>query len=1262
LRDTPYSQCPTDNGCGWRLYAVAIGVTLLATVLSTPASVARELGRFEVFASGIDLLDGNRAATGDRDYRRLSAAELVAVSIEDAGRQGVVADGVSPLLVRMRVPGDGTLHCTVEGENNGRCESLLVGPIGETGASSAPAPTHLAVAVYHPPKRFGPGAGAGGPRYRGEVEVRAVDLKLRFSPVQGPPQNARRRVVLARPPVVLVHGTFDNPENCWHTAGGGTASFAEAMSNAGFRTFAVDYRGSNGGNTSASFFQPQAPGDSTFEANADVVWANPGGIREALQYFRNDLELAATQADIVGHSLGGLLPRVFASRNYSKPAPVHAYNSKRNFGKGDIHRLITLCTPHRGSALPALMQTLQGVEFQRDGIVASALASGALFQSYWEGISAESGAVMDQIPDSPALRRIGDTGVPIHAIGCVGTVADASKSPMDPERTYLGTLENLAWMFYWAPELLERYLKDNGLEQEAFRLSAAIESIFAYWRARLDEQRVGWLTAPETRDTVLQAYRLPELLELFQHLIFLTDRSDFTVALASQLGGLGESQTTILTHILHSFAPRYPALQAEVIDILKSDRGFAEGIAPVVGDEPDPPQVEDEILTRLEAFTSDAYETGDEAIRWSGMVHNHPAKFLQVANREQALIMYRPVNHDATPLIAASAATKSMHIKPKSADWGPQRGYLAADQAFSKLAGKSPENIAKYNCQAFGNIQEGRADTRPLQVTRDGTDYGVYRYVNVSSGRLQDYGCVRNEKGEFVATDAFVQLLANRLPRGEKPPLFLRRDMPDGSVRFEPLSGETGLPPEALSQENMLPLRVFDHPQVDRYMTADYDFLAIAKKSEPCIPPEKMHPERGGICGWQIDVLNKLNAAARQGDCFYDNRTEVKLDLSHHGPENQFPKSPYVDYPITVIEPGEDNEPGRILAIHQGPEGYRDMHLKRYFARMIRRGWQLQPNPTAPGWNWGEIDQETGLYDERDQAEYPADGPPAEVTPPRDPSYRPGDECRLGPSEVGDADLHPSLERVFEPFSEEEIPLEERAGLSDSTENDMMFVKHVTREEALAEEAAFRLGRILGVNVPYAESHPRDDGEHAVIMRTVPGETLGDALPDQVSDALRRQYIRDKLLSALLGDPDRNPRNFILGPDGRLFAIDHGLAHTRGDAGDARVAQVGMIRQLNGLHREDDPGTRMGRAAAQRHMERIVELDRRLGVDADTVLQEWRALQGRLTAQAIDRVAALYGADADDVRATLSTRAGQLESAIQAAYRARGGAGDGGNE
>jgi hypothetical protein len=55
------------------------------------------------------------------------------------------------------------------------------------------------------------------------------------------------------------------------------------------------------------------------------------------------LNVAAIQADVIAHSMGGVVTRTIAT--------LQQYRNRQNFGQGSIHKLITFDTPHLGSPL-----------------------------------------------------------------------------------------------------------------------------------------------------------------------------------------------------------------------------------------------------------------------------------------------------------------------------------------------------------------------------------------------------------------------------------------------------------------------------------------------------------------------------------------------------------------------------------------------------------------------------------------------------------------------------------------------------------------------------------------------------------------------------------------------------------------------------------------------------------------------------------------------------------------------------------------------
>jgi len=346
------------------------------------------------------------------------------------------------------------------------------------------------------------------PRMGGEFEARAVPVRLRFEPEprEGETEaeaiersrSTIRDLVLARPPVVLVHGTYDWPEKAWRTGLEGGPGLDQRLRNAGFRTFLVDYRWFNGASSSqATGLNPldrSVPdqGSSTFAANRYVVWRDKGhhpgednnGIEAALDHFRKTLNLAATRADVVGHSMGGVLLRVYGSASYTG----ERYRRPENFMQGDIHRLITLCSTHFGGGVARALFAFERITPDRfatgtESRIAEAIP---LFADWMAAL--KTGATRDQVPESEALRRIGPTDVAAHTIGCVASPADLDAHGGGTGKLYLA----MTYLFYAFPKVAEEAFKEMGQEEDARRLIGIAEGID--WNAVLnDTTKLGFI-------------------------------------------------------------------------------------------------------------------------------------------------------------------------------------------------------------------------------------------------------------------------------------------------------------------------------------------------------------------------------------------------------------------------------------------------------------------------------------------------------------------------------------------------------------------------------------------------------------------------------------------------------------------------------------------------------------------------------------------------------------------------------------------------
>jgi hypothetical protein len=120
--------------------------------------------------------------------------------------------------------------------------------------------------------------------------------------------------------------------------------------------------------------------------------------------------IAATQVDFVGHSMGGLLARLYIGEYSPGGGPLYLYKRDDNLNAGDVHKLITLDTPHQGSELAlALVDALGAIT-----------NFGAQLQPLMADKCFTCGAVFDLRVGSAMIQTMPQTPVPSHAIVGIG--------------------------------------------------------------------------------------------------------------------------------------------------------------------------------------------------------------------------------------------------------------------------------------------------------------------------------------------------------------------------------------------------------------------------------------------------------------------------------------------------------------------------------------------------------------------------------------------------------------------------------------------------------------------------------------------------------------------------------------------------------------------------------------------------------------------------------------------------------------------------
>ncbi|MDX1408037.1 MAG: anthrax toxin-like adenylyl cyclase domain-containing protein, partial [Saprospiraceae bacterium] len=693
---------------------------------------------------------------------------------------------------------------------------------------------------------------------------------------------------------------------------------------------------------------------------------------------------AVTQVDVVGHSLGGVLPRVYASGQYNPD-----YVRSENFFEGDINRLVTVGATHFGSHLGELQVFLEDASIFDIGPLEWIVAQGQAFITSWFTGTPASPAVRDQLPppSNEALAKLGRTEIPAHAITLSVDRGQLKSATYDPHEEYFDLYWYISLLLYHNDDLRDLYLDykltlaemgykasttlDGGDPQELFpgyndimlfkqmiedglRYAGQLMSILdGTFELPSDIEILHWVMSEtgmgDIADPLLQIYQLgsdpagvvtkyfrdalmpnatdaresylsvyDENMEALRALIFNNDKNDGVVRVESQSGELEDECPTCVSHyenVLHGFAPRYPEVQQGLTALLKGgmEQFHADGFPPV----------DDGQLLYYPEHVSELFKvpvTGPAAVCRSGMVPAHAKAFARVADEQNAIIIARPVNPDGLPLIQRGAATKVMDVKPKSSNWGPQRGYLPARQRYSKLwkvfeGSKRDEMISKYDDKVTENLTDGITVERHLTVNVCNGTYEVFIDENKNTGMTDmsaedEVVLVPMQDNNMVC---YWQTDATGKPQEFSYDMTITNCVERTSDHFL-TEFKVMATPDVMEEDGVTP----------RFLTADYDLLMVGfyegpGQGAPAPPEVDFLPGVGQITPAQQDLVARLNQeVARTG---YDGG-----NVTHHGPENQFSGSPYVDYPLTVFAPDDipngffsGSQGGKILSIDMGP-------------------------------------------------------------------------------------------------------------------------------------------------------------------------------------------------------------------------------------------------------------------------------------------------------------------------------------------------------
>lgn len=322
----------------------------------------------------------------------------------------VAADSAARVVLRIPVSTVGqVVTVTVLDENQGAEPKANIGMLTSIGGAEndvtvqvVASPTDggpMAFAVYHPPEDFVRAGNAD--------DAVSGWRKIQFSVSSGN-LSYSSELVLLRPPVVLVHGLGDS-QGLWDGFLDGDTRFTTTKVNYNIPVVVT-----------STDRVPPYPDWALRKANANqlgVEYNAPTVLERtawAINDFRNGnnawkVKAAAAQADVVAHSMGGLLAR-WAQR-------LPKYVDGTSFGQGKIHKLIAVATPHYGSNWAALMLSdpcFQGLYAklgqttfgQTVTLQSGGTATGALWDLWGNANGDVSGLFPD--PNHPPVHPLGN--------------------------------------------------------------------------------------------------------------------------------------------------------------------------------------------------------------------------------------------------------------------------------------------------------------------------------------------------------------------------------------------------------------------------------------------------------------------------------------------------------------------------------------------------------------------------------------------------------------------------------------------------------------------------------------------------------------------------------------------------------------------------------------------------------------------------------------------------------------------------------------
>ena len=266
--------------------------------------------------------------------------------------QGAAADAVTEVVLRVPANsvGEQFTFTVINDQGQQSTSSTEDGGLGPIGSSTFTA-SQLTVAAVNTSK--GPiafaiyGVPVDFPRPEGQDSSETDRFITLNVLAQDTGQSSNTTVTILRPPLTLIHGLWGSPAS-WN-------NFTPLIDDPRFSILRADYSAVIGPQIKSykpscpswavSSLQSAAQSSLGFAYNAPIVGRQLATFINTFKLGANpeSIPVAAVQADIVAHSMGGDITRTF-------PQFKLFYNNT-TFALGYVHKVITIATPHWGSPL-----------------------------------------------------------------------------------------------------------------------------------------------------------------------------------------------------------------------------------------------------------------------------------------------------------------------------------------------------------------------------------------------------------------------------------------------------------------------------------------------------------------------------------------------------------------------------------------------------------------------------------------------------------------------------------------------------------------------------------------------------------------------------------------------------------------------------------------------------------------------------------------------------------------------------------------------